>query len=165
MMQKMKKNSDIIWILCFFPILALFFTTAQAEKVMPQQEKNLSPVGLWRTLDDKTKKTSGFIRIWIDNGELKGRIEGSIKKPGESTTDRCTKCTGSRHNQLILGMTIIYGMHGSGQVWKNGYVLDPRNGNIYRANVTVSDDGKELYLRGYLGISLLGKTATWYRAE
>src|SRR5438132_13135393 len=112
MIKKIKKNAEIISILFFFSIFTLFFNVAQAEKA----EKNLSPVGLWRTVDDKTKQTSSFIRIWLDKNELKGRIEKTFAKPNEK--ERCDKCKGSLHNQPILGMTIIYGMHDSGKVWK-----------------------------------------------
>ena len=62
-------------------------------------------------------------------------------------------------------MTILWGLTAAGSVWKGGEILDPDNGKTYRCKMTLSDDGKELNVRGYIGISLIGRTQTWHRLE
>ena len=62
-------------------------------------------------------------------------------------------------------MTILWGLKDEGEAWKGGQILDPDNGKTYRCKMTVSDDGRELDVRGYIGISLIGRTQTWLRVE
>ena len=125
---------------------------------------NLSPVGLWQTIDDKTHKPGSVIQI-SKNG--KGVYEGKVVKiyptDGQKQTDSCKKCKGARKGKPILGLTLIRGMVKDGDKYKNGFVLDPRNGKDYKAQMRVSANGKELHLRGYIGLPIFGKTAVWRR--
>lgn len=128
----------------------------------------LSPVGVWKTVDDETGKARSIVQISEENGKLQGKIQKVFYRPGEGPQDVCKKCTGVFHNQLILGMTFLWGMEkekGKENVWGNGRILDPNNGKIYRCQLTLSPDGKKLAVRGYLGVLLLGRTQHWYRVS
>src|SRR4029077_438736 len=67
----------------------------------------LSPVGLWKTIDDNTGKPRGLVRIMDVNGEYRGTVEKIFLKPGEDPDLRCEKCEGTQHNQPVIGMTIL----------------------------------------------------------
>ena len=84
-------------------------------------------------------------------------------KPGEDPNPICTHCTGDQKNAPSLGLTIIKGMQRTGLVYQNGSILDPRDGSVYHAKMTLSPDGQQLTLRGYLGIELFGQNQIWQR--
>ena len=120
-------------------------------------------VGLWQTVSDRDGKPEGYIRIRQVGDELRGVIERGM--PGDDPNELCTKCPGERKNQRKVGMTIMTGLHRQGDHWGGGEILDPDNGSIYRCRVRAVDSGRKLEVRGYIGISLLGRTQTWLRAQ
>ena len=124
-----------------------------------------SPVGTWRSIDDKTKQERSIIRITEENGELKGVVEKVFDQPGDDPAHLCKDCKGERKDKPIVGMTILSGMKKEGDAWAGGEILDPKNGKIYRCKMTLSEDGTTLNVRGFIGISLIGRTQTWLRQE
>ena len=124
-----------------------------------------SPVGLWRTIDDQTGQPKGLVRIREVDGQYEGKIEKAFPKPGEDPEPKCDKCDGARHNQPVLGMTILWGLTQQGDEYQGGEILDPESGKIYRVKMKLTDGGKKLEVRGFIGISLLGRSQIWLREE
>lgn len=125
---------------------------------------NDSPVGLWKTVDDKTNKPRSLVRIIEESGEFKGIVEKGLQEddnPGRV----CDKCDPPRKGQKILGMTFMWGLKKDGNEFKGGEILDPDNGKIYKCKIKLIDGGKKLDVRGFIGISLIGRTQTWVRQE
>ena len=122
-----------------------------------------SPVGIWRSIDDKTKQERSTIRITEENGEFKGVVEKIFDQPGDDPAHLCKECKDERKDKPIVGMTILWGLKKDGDAWAGGEILDPKNGKIYRCKMTLSEDGKSLNVRGFIGISLIGRTQTWLR--
>ncbi len=138
-------------------ILAMFFFA-------PFSFANDSPVGLWKTIDDKTNKPRSLVRIVEENGEYKGIVEKGLRE--DDNPERvCEKCDAPRKNQKIQGMTFMWGLKKDGNEFKGGEILDPENGKIYRCKMKLVDGGKKLDVRGFIGIALIGRTQTWWREE
>lgn len=128
----------------------------------------LSPVGRWKTIDDETKKLRSIVQIWEQEGQLQGKIEKIFYRPDEKVNELCDKCPAPWHNQKKIGMTILWGFIKSKdnpQQWIDGKILDPKTGKIYRCQMTLDESGKELRVRGYIGMPLLGRTQQWLREE
>ena len=119
--------------------------------------------GLWEKRDT-SGKPEGWFRIADRNGAYEGQIVRMFAKPGEDPASwRCTKCEGEQKDAPVLGITFIKGMRRQGLAYENGKILDPRDGSTYSARMDLSPDGQQLSVRGYLGISLLGRTEVWNR--
>ncbi|HYD96692.1 MAG TPA: DUF2147 domain-containing protein [Noviherbaspirillum sp.] len=126
--------------------------------------QDASPVGVWRTIDESGKAKS-LVRISESNGELRGKIEKLFREPGEDPNPKCEKCEGSLKDQPVIGMTIITGMKKDGSEYNGGQILDPNNGKIYKSKMSVTEGGKKLDVRGYIGVPMLGRTQTWVRED
>jgi uncharacterized protein (DUF2147 family) len=124
-----------------------------------------SPVGTWRSIDDKTKQERSIIRISEENGELKGVVEKIFDQPGDDPSHLCKECKDERKDKPIVGMTILWGLKKDGDAWAGGEIFDPKNGKTYRCKMTLSDDGKRLNVRGFIGISLIGRTQIWHKEQ
>ena len=123
-----------------------------------------SPLGLWTTIDDDSHKPRAVVEVSEHEGLLSGRIVRLFREPGEDADPRCQDCTGPRHDQRVLGMTILWNLRRHGDVWEGGEILDPESGSLYRCKLHPVGDGSRLEVRGFIGISLLGRTQTWTRA-
>ena len=121
-----------------------------------------SPVGLWKAFNEQGKPT-GSIRITEQDGVLRGIVERGL--PTDSEDKRCTACRDQRKDQRLLGMEIISGLHRNGEDYEGGQILEPFSGNIYRAKLTLLENGTKLKVRGYVGFSLFGTTQIWQREE
>jgi uncharacterized protein (DUF2147 family) len=124
-----------------------------------------TPAGLWKTIDDNTGQPRGLVRIREVNGRYEGRVEKGFPRPDEKEPPRCDKCDGARRNQPVLGMTILWGLTKQGDEYQGGEILDPESGKIYRARIKLIEDGKKLDVRGFIGISLFGRSQIWLREE
>jgi len=123
-----------------------------------------SPVGEWRTIDDATHEPKAVIRIFEQGGALYGVVEKSLLAvpPARKT---CDQCSNDRKDKPILGMDIIRGLRKDGDQWDGGTILDPEQGKIYKCKMSLQPGGQKLEVRGYIGISLLGRTQTWERVS
>jgi uncharacterized protein (DUF2147 family) len=143
--------------------LAIFAMTAFASIGASAQEA--SPVGLWKNIDDQSGKPKALIRITEQGGEFKGKIEKLFRAAGEEQNPKCDKCDGELKDQAILGMTIMSGLKQDGAEYNGGKILDPDNGKVYKSKMSLAEGGKKLNVRGYIGMSWLGRTQVWLREE
>ncbi len=121
-----------------------------------------SITGLWKTFDDETNQPAALVQIIEKNGVFSGTVTKLLDTSGPST---CEKCTDSRKGKPVLGMEIFSGLKKTGESYTGGQILDPDDGEIYKAEMKLKDQGAKLDLRAYIGIPLLGRTQTWIREK
>jgi uncharacterized protein (DUF2147 family) len=121
-----------------------------------------SPVGYWKTIDDDGKTEKSIVQIYKKGDKVFGKIVELINP--DEPNPVCDKCKGKRKNQPIVGLEIIWDLEEDGDEWSGGRILDPENGKDYSCYIEVKEGGKKLKVRGYLGISLFGRTQYWHRA-
>lgn len=122
-----------------------------------------SPEGYWRTVDDETGNTRSVVHITVKDGVATGTIVQLYRQPGEDHDPDCTACKGELNGKKVIGLDILTGMNGDGTEWDGGNIMDPNNGKTYGCKIEEQDGDKKLKVRGFLGISLLGRTQYWYR--
>ena len=124
----------------------------------------MTPVGTWRNIDDKTGEAKAEIRIVDNGGTLSGKIEKRLAK-GTKPDAVCEECKDERKDQPIVGLEIIRNAQKvEGQdSWENGKILDPENGKEYTLRLAPIEGGKRLQVRGYIGPFY--RTQTWVRVQ
>jgi uncharacterized protein (DUF2147 family) len=145
-------------------VLTSLATAVSAQTPAPAVPQ--TPAGLWQAVDDDTKQPTGWFLITNHDGVYSGIIAKMFLKPGEDPNAVCSECKDDRLNHTWLGLEIIRGMKqdpDKPEKYEDGTILDPRDGKVYKANMTVTPDGQTLVVRGYIGISLLGKNQYWTR--
>lgn len=121
-----------------------------------------SITGVWTTMDDKTGTKRADVRLFMHNGVLNGTVAKVYPHPGD--TGICGACPGEFKDKPVLGLQIIWDLkEKSPNAWYGGKILDAKTGKIYHVKMTVK--GNKLYVRGYVGVSILGRTQVWLRKE
>lgn len=121
-------------------------------------DKDVSPDGLWLTVDDRTGEPRSEVRISVDDGRLRGTVERIHPRKGESTDPVCNRCDGPRRGARVVGMVILWGHVARGSRWVDGRILDPENGKEYASSVWL-DGADRLRVRGRWGPFF--RTQTW----
>lgn len=135
-------------------ILGLIALLAFALPAMAQ-----SPVGVWRTIDDDDGEPKSEVEIYEQGGKLFGRVlrllpEGQL----------CEDCADQYEGSNMQGVVFLRDMEPDGDEWSGGNITDPKNGRTYRCKMKL-DGPNRLEVRGFLGISLLGRTQVWERVQ
>jgi hypothetical protein len=124
-----------------------------------------TPSGRWKVISDQTKQPVAIMKVFEHDGEFRAMIEKVLDKAPQQPPSICDRCPGSLKGQPIEGLVIMHGLRQRGDQYAGGHILDPDSGNYYRVRMSLGADGRTLQVRGYLGVSLLGRTQTWYRLE
>lgn len=124
--------------------------------------KSQTVTGKWKTIDDETGNAKAIVEIYEESGKIYGKVVDILEEENKKRV--CSNCSGEDKDKPILGMTIIKGLSKEGSEYANGKILDPKNGKLYRCFIKLETEDK-LKVRGYIGISLFGRTQYWYRVK
>lgn len=141
-----------------FPFAILLAASAGAQQMTPKLQ---NAIGRWQVIDSDGKP-GGQVETYLENGMLFGRV--IQLRPGRKPADVCEKCSGEYKNKTILGLVILRNFHAAGDDWVDGTAVDPENGKEYRGKVWAVGT-EELHLRGFIAITLLGRSETWKRVQ
>ena len=136
-------------------IAALMTETAYAQDL----------TGIWQSIDDKTGSPKALIEITkAENGSFTGKIIKVTPRPGYTPKTMCVNCPAPYTNKPLVGLEVIHGLkHVENNNYADGRILDPLTGKMYSLKGRLASNNKRLTLRGYVGISAIGRTQTWIR--
>lgn len=160
------KQSSGALLLALASILALSMLSTQTVSAANSQGEQ-GVYGYWKSIDKDTGKTQSIFKLFDDKGKLAGKIVKIFPKPGEKHSSICTDCEGARKGKPKVGMVFFWNFapeDDKPRKWVDGKILNPDDGKIYKAEATLSQDGKELSVYGYIRILFkIGGTNVWTR--
>lgn len=155
-----------IFALCAFALMLLSASSTRAQVPAPVPVSlEHAPSGRWKTVDDTTGAVKSIVLIWEDHGVLFGRIEKLVDVDPHNSDPRCEHCEGELKNKPLIGMRILWNLTRNGNQWSGGQILDPDSGKTYKCSVELLDEGNKLKVRGFIGVSIFGRTQYWLRDQ
>ena len=136
-------------------ILALFVS-------MAFYAQSNSVIGKWKTIDDETGKPKSIVEIYENSGKIYGKVVDILD--AEKKKNLCANCPGEDKNKPVMGLVIIKGLSKEGNEYNGGKILDPVSGKTYKCFLALEGSDK-LKVRGYIGLSLFGRTQMWHRVK
>lgn len=125
-------------------------------------------IGYWKTIDDETNKAKSVVQIYKSGDKYFGKVVKLYREPDEEQDPICDDCDedDSRYNKRVLGMVILTDLEwdADDDEWDDGEILDPKSGDVYDCYIALESQDK-MKVRGYIGLSVLGRTQYWYRVE
>ena len=118
-------------------------------------------VGTWKTVDDVSGDAKSLMEIYKDGDKYYGKVKELLLKPADTV---CEKCPGKKKDQPLVGMVLLRELETYKDYYSYGRILDPENGKEYKCSIWM-DDEDTLIVRGYIGISALGRSQNWYRSK
>jgi len=142
--------------------MALWLSIALlAQAAATTQAPPLSPIGYWQTISDVTGQPQSIVQIYERRGRLFARVDRVLVTDGVPAT--CVKCRDDRKGTPMVGLVIMRNMRHAGDDYRDGDILDPESGKVYRCRLTLDVTGQRLTVRGYIGFSLFGRSQIWHR--
>jgi uncharacterized protein (DUF2147 family) len=135
--------------------LVVFFTISNSIQ-------SQSIIGKWKTVDDETGKAKSIVEIYEKSGKIYGKIVDILDV--EKKNKSCSECSGEDKNKPILGLILIKGLRKDGSEYTDGQILDPKSGKLYNCLISLQTND-QLKVRGYIGISMFGRTQYWFRIK
>jgi len=132
-----------------------------AQAAAPSPAPPHSPVGYWQTISDVTGQPQSIVRVYESGGKLFARVEKVLVTEG--VPDTCVKCRDDRKDAPLVGLVIMRNMRNAGDDYRDGDILDPESGKVYKCRLTLDSTGQRLTVRGFIGISLFGRSQVWHR--
>jgi uncharacterized protein (DUF2147 family) len=152
-------------------LMAVAIAAFAISASLPAEQAGTTIVGTWKTIDDETGKARSHVKVYkAKDGKYYGKIEKLLNRTKEEGDDPyCKVCPKNdyRYNKRVITMNIVSKMKASSDLKSasGGNILDPKSGKSYKCSMSVKDGGKKLNVRGYMGISALGRTQTWIRIK
>lgn len=143
--------SSKIFLSIFFCAVAL---TALPDKIFAQKDQI---EGQWFNEEKDAK-----IEIYLTkSGKYAGKIVW-LKEPNRDGKPKLDQNNSDKklRTQPVMGLLILKGFKKSGNTYDDGTIYDPKNGKTYSCTITYKD-AHTLSIRGYIGISLIGRTTIW----
>ncbi|AGC40356.1 hypothetical protein CG08_0627 [Riemerella anatipestifer] len=117
--------------------------------------------GKWKTIDDETGQAKSIVEIFKkSDGKYYGKVVQLLIKPADPN---CSLCKDDRKGKPILGMEVIRGIKKDGNTFDGGTITNPKNGKVYKCSI--EREGNKLNVRGYIGISIAGRTQVWHKVD
>ncbi|MEO8402064.1 MAG: DUF2147 domain-containing protein [Gammaproteobacteria bacterium] len=141
--------------------------TSALAATITQDALTASPIGYWKTIDETSGKPKSIVKVWkTDKQVLMAKVVKLFPAQHKVAQNKiCSACSGAQHNKPIVGMVIISGLKSYENQWKSGEILDPENGKTYNCSARLSENGKKLNVKEFVGFPLFGRSQTWERVD